>query len=259
MHIVIAGGSGFLGSALAARPRPRRPRRRRPVRAAPAGGAPSNGRAVAVDAGRLGRPMGGVDRRRGRGRQPGRRVDCRAPVDRRAEATHPRQPRPGDAKPRRAPSAPRRRRRTSSSADRPSATTARSATNRHRRATRRARLPRERVRAVGSRSAARRPARRAWSASAPAWCSHATAARCRRCCRRSGSAPAGRSDRAGSTGRGFTCRTGSISCASRFETPAVAGSPERHGAHAGDQRGVCPALWAARFAGRHSCRRPDLR
>ena len=69
----------------------------------------------------------------------------------------------------------------------------------------------------------RRRDARAWSASARGWCWRAMAARCRRCCRRSGSAPAGRSVRAGNTGRGSTGRTGSIWSASPFETPAVAG------------------------------------
>ena len=138
---------------------------------------------------------------------------------RRAEAAHPRQPRARDAQPRRGDRAPRRRRRRSSSADRRSATTARSAIEivdgRH---ARRA--------ATSSRSVCVQ-----WEAEAD----RAPPARARAsCCIRTGlvlerdggalpqDAAAvlvrrrrpGR-DRAASTGRGFTGRTGSISCGSR--------------------------------------------
>ena len=84
----------------------------------------------------------------------------------------------------------------------------------------RLRFSRPRLRAVGGRSRARRERPHARGrASARASCSSATAARCRRCCRRSGSASADRSDRAGSTGRGFIARTGSISCAGPSTRP----------------------------------------
>ena len=101
MKIVIAGGSGFLGRPLAAALAAdghdvvTLTARRRPARAA---------RRVArrgLEPRRQHRPVGGGDRRRRRRRQPGRRVDRRPALERRAEAADPRQPRARDAQPRR--------------------------------------------------------------------------------------------------------------------------------------------------------------
>ena len=225
MQIVIAGGTGFLGAPLAAALAAdghdvvtllaRRPRRRPAAVARPWPWTPDGGS----------RRLGGGDRRR-RTRSstwPASRSPASAGPPRRSSASS------TAASRRRAASSPR-----STRGDAPPAGVRQRIggrllrparrRDRHRGHAARQRLPRRRLRAVGSRGDARRRApRRAWSACEPAWCSNATAARCRRCCRRSGSAPAGRSDRAGSTGRGFTATTGSVSCSWRSDTPTVAG------------------------------------
>ena len=207
MKIVIAGGSGFLGRPLAAALAADGHEvviltaRRRAARGQ------TRSRAVTWKPDGSSRPVGGGDRRRRRGRQPGRRVDRRQALD----ATRRSSGSSTAACRRRAASSPR------STAPRSAAAGVRQRIGRRllRAARRRDRHRGHAGRhAIFSRSVCvqweaeaharrERPHARRLHADRPG-ARDATAARCRRCCRRSGSASAARSDRAGSTGRGFT-------------------------------------------------------
>ena len=97
---------------------------------------------------------------------------------------------------------------------------------------------------------------RASSACGPDWCSSATAARCRRCCRRSASAPADRSDRAASTGRGFIATTGSRSCAGRLRHRGVVGPLNATAPDPVTNAAVRARARPRACTGRRSCPRP---
>ena len=89
----------------------------------------------------------------------------------------------------------------------------------------RIRFSRARLRAMGAGSAARRERSHARRVHPHGDRARArTAARCRRCCRRSGSAPADRSDRDASSGRGFIARIGSRLVQWAIATPAASGA-----------------------------------
>ena len=90
----------------------------------------------------------------------------------------------------------------------------------------RRRLPRRGVRRLGARGRSRpRSSACASCTSAPASCSTATAARWRRCCRRSSSASAARSPAASSTCRGSTSTTSSASTSRALDDDALDAAP----------------------------------